>query len=122
MGALRQRRRREKKEQEFAGKPQVKEGCRLWSGNQGVCKPEATDEQAACIVASPDKRDRVKGSKKARCADCKHPVWIAPAAQATPAATSTTGAWEYMLKDGRGPYDTVQAAMDALGLDKATRP
>jgi len=29
--------------------------------------------------------------------------------------------WEYYLKD-RGPFQTVQAAMDALGLDKDKRP
>jgi len=29
---------------------------------------------------------------------------------------------EYYLQDGRGPFESVQAAMDALGLDKATRP
>jgi len=32
-----------------------------------------------------------------------------------------TWKWEYHLKD-RGPFQTVQAAMDALGLDKETRP
>jgi len=32
-----------------------------------------------------------------------------------------TWKWEYYLKD-RGPFQTVQAAMDALGLDKETRP
>jgi len=30
--------------------------------------------------------------------------------------------WEYYLQDGRGPYETVQLAMDELGLDKNTRP
>lgn len=29
---------------------------------------------------------------------------------------------QFFLEDGRGPFDTVQAAFDALGLDKATRP
>jgi len=32
-----------------------------------------------------------------------------------------TWKWEYYLKD-RGPFQTVQEAMDALGLDKETRP
>lgn len=51
-----------------------------------------------------------------------------PAAPATPPAAPTTaapapsGQWQYRLKDGRGPFDSVQAAMDAMGLDKATRP
>ncbi|GAH87322.1 unnamed protein product, partial [marine sediment metagenome] len=30
--------------------------------------------------------------------------------------------WEYYLKDGRGPYSDVQAAMDALGLPMDKRP
>ncbi len=33
-----------------------------------------------------------------------------------------TWKWEYCLQDGRGPYETVQLAMDELGLDKETRP
>jgi len=43
-------------------------------------------------------------------------------AQPPPAAAAPTGAWEYWLKDGRGPYSDIQAAMDAMGLDKETRP
>lgn len=30
--------------------------------------------------------------------------------------------WNYYLQDGRGPFESVQAAMDALGLDRETRP
>ena len=30
--------------------------------------------------------------------------------------------WNYYLQDGCGPFESVQAAMDELGLDKATRP
>jgi hypothetical protein len=37
-------------------------------------------------------------------------------------AGAPTGVWEYMLEDGRGPFESVQAAMDAMNLDKATRP
>jgi len=44
-----------------------------------------------------------------------------PPAAPRAAATGTNG-WEYRLKDGRGPYADIQAAMDELGLDKATRP
>jgi len=43
-----------------------------------------------------------------------------PASQATPAVPS--GEWEYWLEDGRGPYNTVQEAMDAKAMDKANRP
>ncbi len=32
------------------------------------------------------------------------------------------GEWAYYLQDGRGPFESVQAAMDELGLDKNTRP
>ncbi|MBA7677620.1 hypothetical protein ES703_85880 [subsurface metagenome] len=34
----------------------------------------------------------------------------------------SVGRWEYYLQDGCGPFQTVQAAMDELGLDKETRP
>lgn len=43
-----------------------------------------------------------------------------PAPAATPAAPA--GQWQYWLEDGRGPFSTVQEAMDAKGLDKDTRP
>ena len=43
-------------------------------------------------------------------------------AQQPPAAAAPTGEWGYWLKDGRGPYSDIQAAMDAMGLDKETRP
>lgn len=33
-----------------------------------------------------------------------------------------TGQWEYWLKDGRGPFADIQAAMDEMDLDKANRP
>lgn len=32
------------------------------------------------------------------------------------------GEYEYFLQDGSGPFATVQLAMDAMGLDKTTRP
>jgi hypothetical protein len=43
-----------------------------------------------------------------------------PVSQVEP--TAPTGQWEYYLEDGRGPFANVQAAMDELGMDKATRP
>lgn len=46
----------------------------------------------------------------------KEPVAEAPAEAPKP------GEVEYFLQDGRGPFDSVQTAMDAMGLDKATRP
>lgn len=45
---------------------------------------------------------------------------IAQAPAPQPAAKP--GEWEYYLEDGRGPYESVQLALDALGLDKDTRP
>ena len=46
----------------------------------------------------------------------------APSPPTPPAEAKPSGEWEYYLKDGRGPFSTVQEAMDAMGLDKATRP
>lgn len=51
------------------------------------------------------------------------PATPSPASPVMPTTTpAPSGEWQYRLKDGRGPYDTVQAAMDEMGLDKATRP
>lgn len=52
---------------------------------------------------------------------------VAPEPRGTPLPTAPAPAQpraegEYYLKDGRGPFPTVQAAMDAMGLDKRTRP
>jgi len=44
------------------------------------------------------------------------------AAEPAPSAAAKPGEWEYYLQDGRGPFESVQAAMDELGLDKNTRP
>lgn len=30
--------------------------------------------------------------------------------------------YQYFLKDGRGPYESIQDALDAMGVDKANRP
>jgi len=43
-------------------------------------------------------------------------------AQPTPSAPSKPGEFEYFLQDGRGPFESVQAAMDEMGLDKNSRP
>ena len=32
------------------------------------------------------------------------------------------GRYEYFLKDGRGPFESIQKAMDAMGVKKANRP
>jgi hypothetical protein len=37
-------------------------------------------------------------------------------------ARTSADAFQYKLKDGRGPVATVQEALDLLGVDKATRP
>jgi len=42
---------------------------------------EASDEKPGAIVASDRKKDRVKGAKKTRCADCRRKVWISPSTQ-----------------------------------------
>jgi hypothetical protein len=67
-------------------------------------------------------------SEPAPAAEVKPAETVQPAAPATPpaappaAAPASSGEWQYRLKDGRGPFATVQAAMDAMGLDKSTRP
>jgi len=43
-------------------------------------------------------------------------------AEPTPSTAAKPGEWEYYLEDGRGPFESVQLAMDALGLDTDTRP
>jgi len=45
----------------------------------------------------------------------------APPASSQPTADGKTE-WEYYLKDGRGPYADIQAAMDAMGMDRDNRP
>lgn len=44
-----------------------------------------------------------------------------PAASTTKARVSAD-AFQYRLKDGRGPFVTIQAALDAMGADPKTRP
>jgi hypothetical protein len=50
------------------------------------------------------------------------PAPVAAPTAAPPAAPPLTGEVEYWLKDGRGPFATVQAALDGLGIDKENRP
>lgn len=45
-----------------------------------------------------------------------------PEIKELPKTRTSADEFQYKLKDGRGPFADVQAAMDALGLDKATRP
>lgn len=35
-------------QEEFADKPQVKENCKLWIGNKGICKPLTEDRCQTC--------------------------------------------------------------------------
>ena len=42
--------------------------------------------------------------------------------QPTPSAPAKPGEFEYYLQDGRGPFESVQSAMDEMGLDKNNRP
>ncbi|KKM68811.1 hypothetical protein LCGC14_1457090, partial [marine sediment metagenome] len=46
----------------------------------------------------------------------------APPPAATRAAAPVKGEWEYMLKDGRGPFADIQAAMNELAMDAENRP
>ncbi len=45
-----------------------------------------------------------------------------PEIKELPKTRVSADAFQYKLKDGRGPFADVQLAMDALGIDKATRP
>ena len=46
------------------------------------------------------------------------------AATPAPAGAAAAGKpeWEYYLQDDRGPFSDIQAAMDAMGMDKEERP
>ncbi len=41
----------------------------------------ASDEKPDCIIASEHKENRLKGSKKTRCSDCRRHVYISPSTQ-----------------------------------------
>ena len=45
-----------------------------------------------------------------------------PKAEKAQGATNGNGSHEYVLADGRGPYATIQEALDAMGVDKKKRP
>lgn len=46
----------------------------------------------------------------------------APSPQPVEEKAPVVSGWEYWLKDDRGPFVDVQAAMDEMGLDKQSRP
>jgi len=90
---------------------------------------EATEPTAAPAQAEPEPEvpepteSRAEEEKTEQ--EVSERIAQAPApqpAEAAPSAAATSGEWEYMLEDGRGPFESVQKAMDALGLDKDTRP
>jgi hypothetical protein len=82
-----------------------------------IGESEPTPEETAEDVAAMEK-DLVESGHSLE------PAAAEPAPAPQPAATTAapSGQWQYRLKDGRGPFDTVQAAMDEMGLDQATRP
>ena len=68
-----------------------------------VTEPVPEPEPAAAVAPAPEAK-------------------AAPAPEKVETPAAKPGEWEFYLKDGRGPFETIQAAMDAMGLDKATRP
>ncbi len=87
----------------------------------------ASSQAAPAAPATPVKEvqpDAAPASSQAAPAVAVTPTPAAPVSPAAPAggAPAATGQFEYFLKDGRGPFATVQAAMDEMKLDKATRP
>lgn len=55
-------------------------------------------------------------------AQTEEPAAAPTEAAPTPAAAAPTGGWDYYLKDGRGPFADIQAAMDEMGMDQQNRP
>ncbi len=78
----------------------------------GTRAPETEPESPP---AEPEKKIEEKASPAAATAAAAPPVGHVAAAE-------PTGQRQYKLQDGRGPYNTLQEAMDAMGLDKNTRP
>lgn len=77
-------------------------------------EPEPTVPPAEAEAVEPEKagvaEDKVEAELSERIAQTPAPQPAKP------------GEWDYYLQDGRGPYETVQLAMDALGMDANNRP
>jgi len=91
-------------------------------------EPEAEGPPAALVHATPredaSEEDKAKDITAMQ-EDVSQRITEAPAPQPsapTPSTPAKPGEWNYYLQDGRGPFESVQAAMDELGLDKAARP
>lgn len=68
-------------------RPAVRDGKKgiLFPSPDPTAKPlfiEASDEKPDCIIASENKRDRVKGARKTMCYYCRRKAWISPSTQA----------------------------------------
>lgn len=96
---------------------QKAEDLPLLSGTEKAQPAEApapTEAQAEVEVKAEEFPAEVRREAEAVAAEV--------AKESAPSAAAKPGEWEYYLQDGRGPFESVQAAMDELGLDKATRP
>lgn len=83
-------------------------------------EPEAVETVESGVV-----EEETEQAISERIATAPAPPAAEPEPTPVPAAPSTTakaGEWEYVLQDGRGPFGSVQEAMDAMGMDKNTRP
>lgn len=86
--------------------------------------PPAAPEAVEAVEAG-QAEEKIEQELGERIAQTPAPQPAEPETTMAPAAPSTSakpGEWEYTLQDGRGPYGSVQEAMDAMGLDKETRP
>ena len=83
-------------------------------------EPEAQPAEpvAATLIESGVAEEKVEQELSERIAQTPAPQPEQP----TPSAPSKPGEFEYLLQDGRGPFESVQAAMDEMGLDKNSRP
>ncbi len=90
----------------------------LLAGAAETAKPEAAVEPAAAVA----EEVAVPPEEAAPVAEPKAEVEVKEPTQAAPAPSAKPGEWEYSLQDGRGPFESIQAAMDELGLDKNARP
>lgn len=92
-------------------------------------EPEPTvppaEPEAEAPAEGGQAEDKAEAELSERIAQTPAPAAAQAEEAAAPAAPSTAGKageWEYILQDGRGPFGSVQEAMDALGLDQETRP
>lgn len=88
--------------------------------------PAETEPEPTAVPAEPVAVETAEGAteedKAADIATMQEDLSQREAEAPEPQPAAKPGECEYYLQDGRGPYETIQEAMDELGLDKNTRP